>query len=63
MLGCDAQCIPGCGAQCAPVVPDATSGGLQESSRAQEPSLAEVEALRAELELLRQTLQDVTQVS
>ncbi|KAI6073843.1 Rootletin isoform X5 [Aix galericulata] len=33
-----------------------------EASRAQEPSAEEVQALRAEVELLHQTLQDVTQV-
>ena len=39
-----------------------TPGVLQEASRAQEPSAEEVQALRAELELLHQTLQDITQV-
>lgn len=37
-------------------------GVSQEASRAQEPSAEEVQALRAEVELLHQTLQDVTQV-
>uniref|UniRef100_A0A8C2U5N0 Rootletin-like coiled-coil domain-containing protein n=1 Tax=Coturnix japonica TaxID=93934 RepID=A0A8C2U5N0_COTJA len=39
-----------------------TPGVLQEASRAQEASGEEVQTLRAELELLHQTLQDITQV-
>lgn len=61
--GCKARCTPGAlHTQGTVHVARQPCGVSQEASRAQEPSAEEVQALRAEVELLHQTLQDVTQV-